>query len=234
MTHDYTSPHASVSDIVSHIPYFRDVPAAVQQSVAQHAHVVHAKRDAVIVRRGEPCNGVHIVVLGRVKLCCESASGLERVMRIVGADDSFGEALATLGRPYVVSAEALCDTDLLYVPAHVLMTQMAASAALAEQLVRSLAQHYYMLMGDVSAYTVHTGHQRLIGYLLREAQAHQGTSFRLSVPKGVVASRLNLTPQHFSRILHDLIERELISVQGRDFTVLDEPGLRAYQNLSAS
>lgn len=216
------------------LPYFGGVPLPVLQQVAQRARRLHVRRDAVIVRRGEPCEGVHLVVKGRVKLCCESASGLERVMRIVGAGDSFGEALAVLGRPYVVSAEALGDTDLLYVPGSVLLDQMAASAALARQLVHSLAQHYYMLMGDVSAYTVHTGHQRLIGYLLREAQAQRGAAFRLATSKGVVASRLNLTPQHFSRILHDLVERGLIAVQGREITILDEPGLRAYQNLQSS
>jgi len=46
--------------------------------------------------------------------------------------------------------------------------------------------------------------------------------------KGVIASRLNLTPEHFSRILRELSERKLIRVKGREFTILDPEGLRAF------
>ena len=45
----------------------------------------------------------------------------------------------------------------------------------------------------------------------------------------VVASRLNLTPEHFSRILRDLSDRGLIRVRGREYTVLDPDGLRGYK-----
>jgi hypothetical protein len=49
--------------------------------------------------------------------------------------------------------------------------------------------------------------------------AQDGDAVVLKASKLVVASRLNLTPEHFSRILHDLSEQRLISVQGREITV---------------
>jgi CRP-like cAMP-binding protein len=51
----------------------------------------------------------------------------------------------------------------------------------------------------------------------------------LPVSKAIVASRLNLTPEHFSRILHELAERELIRVDGRDVHIVDVARLRAYE-----
>jgi CRP-like cAMP-binding protein len=42
-----------------------------------------------------------------------------------------------------------------------------------------------------------------------------------------VASRLNLTPQHFSRILHELSEAGLVSVDGRTIHITDVAKLRA-------
>jgi len=67
----------------------------------------------------------------------------------------------------------------------------------------------------------------VIGYLLREGLA-DGEEVTLHASKAVVASRLNLTPEHFSRILHDLAEHGLIEVQGRGITILDAAKLRDY------
>jgi len=51
----------------------------------------------------------------------------------------------------------------------------------------------------------------------------------LPVSKAVLASRLNLTPEHFSRILHDLSEAGLIAVEGRQVHIADIEKLRAHQ-----
>jgi CRP-like cAMP-binding protein len=44
----------------------------------------------------------------------------------------------------------------------------------------------------------------------------------------VLASRLNITREHFSRILHELTAAGLIKVRGRQVSVLDLAQLRAY------
>jgi CRP-like cAMP-binding protein len=51
---------------------------------------------------------------------------------------------------------------------------------------------------------------------------------RLPTSKAVVASLLNVTPEHFSRILHDLTEQTLIEVDGREIRIVDPARLRAY------
>jgi CRP-like cAMP-binding protein len=50
----------------------------------------------------------------------------------------------------------------------------------------------------------------------------------LPTNKGVIASRLNLTQEHFSRILHELSDKELISVEGRKIHIPDVEKLRDY------
>ena len=44
--------------------------------------------------------------------------------------------------------------------------------------------------------------------------------------KAVLASRLNLTPEHFSRILAELSNQRLIAVKGRKINIADAAALR--------
>ncbi len=73
----------------------------------------------------------------------------------------------------------------------------------------------------------------MIGYLLRQDDAMGAdsgpTTLTLPVSKAIVASRLNLTPEHFSRILHELQTHDLIRVEGRDVHIVDVARLRAYE-----
>ena len=77
---------------------------------------------------------------------------------------------------------------------------------------------------------MHSGAQRVIGYLLRDAEQAEGNAqadVMLPTNKGVIASRLNLTPQHFSRILHELTHAGLVTVDGRTIHIADVDRLRA-------
>ena len=51
----------------------------------------------------------------------------------------------------------------------------------------------------------------------------------LPTNKGIIASRLNLTQEHFSRILHELTELGLIVVEGRKIHIPDIDRLRAHE-----
>ncbi len=70
----------------------------------------------------------------------------------------------------------------------------------------------------------------MIGYLLQAQETAGGPEIRLEVGKNVIASRLNLTPEHFSRILHDLTAKGLIRVEGRNITILDDEGFRVHSD----
>ena len=49
----------------------------------------------------------------------------------------------------------------------------------------------------------------------------------LPAAKGEIASQLNLTPEHFSRILHELADAGLLHIEGRKIVVPDRQRLQA-------
>ncbi|MBL8351312.1 MAG: winged helix-turn-helix domain-containing protein, partial [Burkholderiaceae bacterium] len=69
--------------------------------------------------------------------------------------------------------------------------------------------------------------ERFIDYLLRHGRGQAGPfTVRLPAPKAEIASQLNLTPEHFSRILHDLAQTGLLQVEGRRITVTEPARLQ--------
>jgi CRP-like cAMP-binding protein len=77
-----------------------------------------------------------------------------------------------------------------------------------------------------------SGTQRVAGFLLSQlppngAAVTQAT-VTLPAQKSIIASRLNLTHEHFSRILRDIQSAGLIEVRGRQITFIDVAHLRSY------
>jgi CRP-like cAMP-binding protein len=93
-------------------------------------------------------------------------------------------------------------------------------------MLAGLSQRMHSLMCDMESYALRSGTQRVAGYLLKELRDPQATQLTLPATKAVLASRLNLTPEHFSRILADLSLQNLIAFKGRKITILNPEGLR--------
>lgn len=218
-----------VQDHLAQVPLFNELPGTDLDPIARGTTELNVARGEVIFRRGEPCVGFHIVVYGQIKLMFVSSAGDEKVVRLIGPGDSFGEALMFMGKDYIVTAQALADTLLLHVGREVLLTEMDRRPSVARKMLAGLSQRLHSLMGDVEAYSLRSGAQRVIGYLLKYPDMIEGHPFRLEASKSVIASRLNLTPEHFSRILRELTDRKLIRVRGREITALNMDALVNYR-----
>jgi len=217
-----------IQNLLARVPLFDRLDPHELAKVAVGTAEEHVRRGEAIFHRGEPCNGFHIVVYGQVKLVAVSPAGAEKVVRLLGPGESFGEALMFLDRPYILSAIALADTMLLVVDKTVLLTELTSQPMLARKMLAGLSQRLHAFVSDVKSYSLHSGTQRVIGYLMQAQDAAGAAEVRLEVGKNVIASRLNLTPEHFSRILHDLSNKGLIEVNGRNITIIDEEGFRAH------
>jgi CRP-like cAMP-binding protein len=213
---------------------FRELSDEQRMPLAVNARPVRLGRGEVLFRRGDPATGMHVVVYGRMKLAFVSESGAEKVVDIIGQGQSFGEAVMFLELPHVVTAQALADSLLLFLPKAIVFEQIESVPQFARRMLGGLSRRLHQLVADVEAYSTRSGTERLIGFLLRDCAVDSASEaggvleVELPVAKGVLASRLNLTQEHFSRILHDLSAVGLIEVQGRRIRVLDVERLRRH------
>jgi CRP/FNR family transcriptional regulator, dissimilatory nitrate respiration regulator len=218
----------SPQTFLSRMPLFKEMSAAELAAIAEGTTERHVDRGDVIFQRGDPCTGFHLVIYGQVKLAAGSASGAEKIIELIGPGHSFGEALMFMEKPYIVSATALADSLLLHVNSAAVFGGIERDPRFARKMLAGLSRRMHGLICDLESYALRSGTQRVIGFLLQDDATGAGDEVTLPVSKAVVASRLNLTPEHFSRILSDLSAHGLISVQGRHVTLRAIDGLREY------
>ena len=223
-------PNIRIQAFLANLPIFGDMRPEELDRVAARVLPSYYEKGESVFQCGDACTGFHVVVYGQVKLGFTSQQGVEKVVEIIRPGQSFGEALMFLDQAYIVFAQALADTMLLHVAKQVVFDELAREPGFARRMLSGLSRRLHGLVRDVEGYTLRSGQERLIGYLLADAPDPangEGVDVHLSAGKGVIASRLNMTPEHFSRILHDLAAHGLIEVNGRVVRIPDLARLRA-------
>jgi CRP-like cAMP-binding protein len=213
------------------LPLFNDMQPAELQRLADGSQLRRLGRGDTVFHVGQPCEEFHVTVVGQVKLFAISPSGQEKVIELIGPGNSFAEAFMFIGKPYMVNAQALTDTLLLSVGKKAVLEEIALDPRFALRMLAGISRRLHGLVHDVQGYALHSGLQRVIGYLLRDQGETDSNSITVSLPvsKGTIASRLSLTPEYFSRVLHELEASGLIEIDKREIRIPDAKRLAAYQ-----
>jgi CRP-like cAMP-binding protein len=217
------------------LPLFSDLDRPELERLAAGCQLRRLGRGDMVFRVGEPCESFHVTVTGQVKLFGISPAGQEKVIELIGPGNSFAEALMFMDKPYFINAQALTDTLLLSVGKAAVLAEIQGDSRFALRMLAGMSRRLHGLVRDVQAYALDSGVQRIIGYLLREQPDDEGAADRvltvtLPVSKATVASRLSITPEYFSRVLHELEDAGLIEVDKREIRILDAQRLAGHPN----
>ena len=180
-----------------------------------------------------PTTSAQTQLTGRIKLFLLSPAGQEKVVEIISPGQSFAEALVFLDKPYIVSAQALADAVLVSVSKQGVIREIQQDARMALHMLAGLSKRLHGLIQDVEGYALSSGLQRLIGFLLRDLVANPDqmpntATISLPASKATIASRLSLSPEYFSRVLHELESAKLITIDRREIRILDVKKLMAF------
>ncbi|MDP1527355.1 MAG: Crp/Fnr family transcriptional regulator [Rhodocyclaceae bacterium] len=233
MPHRQT-PNIDICDQIAHLPLFQALTPSQIAKMAEHTRKRILPKGEVLFHKGDVAQGLFVVVFGQIKLAFPSCNGNEKVVDIVGPRASFGEAVMFIDQPYPVFAQSIVDSLVLHVGKECVFSLLETDLSFARNMLAGLSMRNHALMQDVETYSLHSSTQRVIGYLLQHCpngshgRCDGSVSFALPISKQIIASRLNLTPETFSRILNELITARLIRVQGRQITIPDIKRLREH------
>jgi CRP-like cAMP-binding protein len=217
------TPKRNIARALKRVPLLRKLDALALDALARGALSIEVQRGMRLYSRGDANAGLYIVVSGNIVLSVDGAEGANKVLRIAGPSNHIGLASTILNAPHVTHADAMAASSLLLLSREALLARMAHDGESAMGLAVTLSQTVCRLLADIEALSLRSGRARLARYLLDIAAAEQtnGAKVTLPVKKGIIASRLNLTPEYFSRVLRDLSTSGAIAIDGRQIIIVD-------------
>lgn len=159
-------------------------------------------RGRVLFLQGDRIGELHLIVAGRVKLVRRGEAGTDAVVGILGPGESFGEAAALLGKPAHATAEPIVEARILTIDARRLASRLAADPDLAFAMLASAALHLRTMVDEIERLKALPGPRRVASFLGDLAGRRDGpAAFDLPYEKGLIAAKLGMTPESFSRAL---------------------------------
>lgn len=181
--------------------------------VGQSAVRVRLAENESLFEQGDEAKRFYVVLTGQIKLYRMSPAGTEKIIEIVTPGHSFAEALMFLDAPnYPVSAAALQAATLISIDAREFKKILRESMDTCFLIMGDMSQRLRGLIQEIDDLTLQSATCRVAGYLRHSVQAN-GSRLMLNLPKQVLASRLSVTPETFSRILRKLSDQGVIQVR---------------------
>ncbi|MEJ2592534.1 MAG: Crp/Fnr family transcriptional regulator [Candidatus Thiodiazotropha sp.] len=179
---------------------------------------------------GDPATRFFLVLQGQIKLSRLSLQGQEKVIEIIPAGETFAEALMFGEQPaYPVNATAIGETRLLSFDNSAYLELLRGSTETCFRLMADMSARLKHLISEIEILSLQNASYRLASYLWKRWDKTRPADgcIELQVPKGVIASRLSITPETLSRTLHGFSQQGLIRVEGSRVEILDPEGLHA-------
>ncbi len=197
------------------------------EQVRDLSRQVNLLEGEVLFECGDTATRFFLVVSGQIKLSRLSMEGNEKVVSIVHPGSTFAEALMFLEQPaYPVTASAIKETTLYAFDNQRFLQMLRESVDTCFRMMGDMSQRLRALIKEIDDLTLQSATSRVANLLLNY-QGQNGTEvFSLDAPKGILASRLSVKPETFSRILHNLSEQQIIAVKGNQITISDMAKLR--------
>lgn len=203
-------------------------------AVTQGSRPIELHDSQMLFEAGDRAERFYFVEAGQIKLYRLSPDGAEKVIELVRPGNTFAEALMFLDQPvYPVSAAALHSARVISFENRQFREVLHGSVDTCFKIMGTMSQRLRGLIKEIDDLTLQTATTRLCGMLWRQTEKDGKPDIDLNVPKGVLASRLSIKPETFSRILHNLSDKGLLEVKGSRIRIKNLDQLRELAQLES-
>jgi len=195
-------------------------------------------RGELLFSEGEPCKGIHIIAVGKVRIFKTSVTGREQILSVDGPGNSIAELPVFDGGPYPASSIASEDTEVAFISRHDFQAYCMEHPEVALKVLALVGARLRNLVGIIEELSFTTIRQRLVALLVRLAQGEgkqttRGVEFLLPASHQELANQLGTVRELVSRNLTRLQAEGLLEVDARQIVVKDLRGLSALLETSA-
>ncbi|HEY3486799.1 MAG TPA: Crp/Fnr family transcriptional regulator [Gammaproteobacteria bacterium] len=211
---------------------FNSIDDALLADLVQGVRKVTLAAGEILFHYGNPAERFYLIGVGQIKLARISPAGQEKVIEIMYPGHTFAEAVMFMQNPvYPVTAQALVDSVLYAIPNQSYRNILAHSTEYCFRLLADLSMRLHRHVQELDNLAQQNAMHRLIRYLVNQLPPDTGSSFSLtlSIPKQVLASKLSIKPESFSRLLAVLSQAGIISVDKQTLVIHNVQQLKDYE-----
>lgn len=189
--------------------------------VYKYSQISKLDEGQILFNQSEKVKAFYMVLRGRIKLFRMSADGQEKIIEIVKPGEVFAEALMFVDKTdYPVSSAALSETEVLCINSEQFKNMLWDSTETCLLLLGDMSFRLRKLVNEIDKLTLHSGTCRVASYLVQEMPEGK-SEFALEIPKNIIAARLSIKPETFSRIIKSLNKQGILSIDGNSVVVHD-------------
>ena len=181
-------------------------------------------QEQTLFSQDQPTKQFYLLADGLIKLYRSAADGNEKVVEIISPGQTIAEAVIFMRRSaFPVSAQALNPSRVYGIDGATYVELLHHNMDACMRILGDLSMRLHARLNDVVHLTQQNATYRVVRFLASQlpAGAEDGALLCLNSPKHVIASRLSVKPETFSRIMSTLAQQGVIEVKGREIRVIN-------------
>jgi CRP/FNR family transcriptional regulator len=215
-----------IINMITTTPLFNGLPQDQIAAIEEIAIERRFNKNELVFSEGDESNGFFVIAEGRVKVFKVSTEGKEQILHIFGPGQPFGEVPVFTGQRFPANAQAIDKTRVIFFPRAAIVNLISANPSLALNMLASMSKKLQQFAVQIENLSLKEMPARLASYLVYLAEEQNAENLvTLKISKGQLASTLGTIPETLSRVFAKLSSQNLISVDGRNITLIDRHGL---------
>ncbi len=189
-------------EILRRVPLFAGLDESQLGDLLRDVSIRDHPKGQLLFQQGDTADRFYVVLGGWVKIFRLTQDGDEAVMALFARGESFAEAAMFMGGQFPANAEVVEQARLLRVESGPFAKRLHAEPGIAVAMLASVSLRMHYLVGQIEQLQVRSGTQRVADFLLKLCSVEDGpTEIALPYDKSLIASRLGMKPESFSRSL---------------------------------
>lgn len=210
-----------IEDTLRTLDLFKNCTDSFFQNIERNSSTSTHEKNKILFLHEDDAQYFYFIKSGWIKLFRETMDGTQAVVDILTTGHIFGETSIFEEGLYPYSAEVVERAQIVALPITALKTEIETNGSFAYDMLASMARYRRHQDREIEHRSIQNAAQRIGCFLLRlTSQDEDGKNIiQLPYDKMLVASRLGMQPETFSRALKKLQNETGINVRGATITL---------------
>lgn len=198
------------------------------QSLSNDRKVSSIKKKQTIYYEGDEALRLYFLKTGKVKTFQANRDGKEFITGLYNSGDFFGHIAIIENIPYNESAEAMEDSEIVFIPKHDFLELITRNQSVANQFIKMLANNIQEKENQLTQMAYNSLRKRCADALIMLSKKYKTNvqeNFSMRISRDDLASVVGTATESLIRTLSDFKAEKLIEINGSEITIVDEKKL---------